>query len=478
MTTTSADTYDINELSFEQKIAFDKFKAGENLFITGPGGTGKTRLIKHFVQYAKRNAKTVDVCAMTGCAAILLECGAKTLHSWSGIRLAKGVPATIVTNVLKNRNAMNNWKKTTILILDEVSMLSKKIFEIIEEIGRRAKRSPRPFGGIQVVFTGDFYQLPPVPTEGEPDTELFCFESDKWPVVFRTENTIQLKTMFRQNDPLYIEILNQIRQGSLDQEKVEILKTYLNREMAEDCIATKLFPIRAKTDYVNRQFFANLKETEYIMELSEIKVTTYLQSGDNIDQTTLAQCARLSADELRYETEYMKTNLPITPLLRLKKGAVVMCTVNLDENICNGSQGVIVDFTETTHLPIVKFVNGITMPMNYHYWQSENIPTIAIGQIPLCLAWALTIHKIQGTTLNSAEIDIGHSIFEYGQTYVALSRVKSLEGLYLSDFKPEKIKANPKVIQFYSLLPVLTISPIKSVMDNETIKTIKTIRLV
>jgi ATP-dependent DNA helicase PIF1 len=152
----------------------------------------------------------------------------------------------------------------------------------------------------------------------------------------------------------------------------------------------------------------------------------------------------------------------------LKKGAAVMCTVNLDmENgICNGSQGIVIEIIESTphNIPVVRFSNGITKKLSIHYWQSEEFPTIAVGQIPLCLAWALTIHKIQGATLEMAEMDIGQSIFEYGQTYVALSRIKSLDGLYLSEFHPFKIKANPKVKQYYENLSNIQ----NSFIDNES----------
>ena len=133
-----------------------------------------------------------------------------------------------------------------------------------------------------------------------------------------------------------------------------------------------------------------------------------------------------------------------------------MCTINLDMDaeICNGSQGVVIDIINngSIQIPVVKFSNGIIRRISPHYWQSEDYPTLAVGQYPLCLAWALTIHKIQGATLSMAEIDIGRSIFEYGQTYVALSRIQSLDGLYLSAFEPSKIKTNPTVRQFYETI--------------------------
>jgi len=470
----SLSEYDPSELSAEQNVAFQKFVNGENLFITGPGGTGKSRLIKHFVQHATKIGKPVSVCAMTGCAAILLGCNAKTLHSWSGIKLANGDPNAIVARVLKNKASVANWRKVAVLILDEVSMLSAKLINIIDDIGRRVRRIPTPFGGIQVVFTGDFFQLPPVPTEGEPDTELFCFESAVWAKTFTPQNIIQLTTMFRQADPVYIDILNQIRVGMLDEEKKRILQSYVGREFSpeqhENCVPTKLFAIRSKTDYVNNTMFAKLPGPERVYEIvKKTDCLTHIAADKPIDPFVLRSCAQLTKEDLKFETDFMVQNSPCQQVLRLKVGTAVMCTVNLDmdNNICNGSQGVVVGFTEKGDGPIVKFANGMVRSMAPHYWQSENVPIVSIGQIPLCLAWALTIHKIQGTTLDMAEIDIGQSIFEYGQSYVALSRVKSLEGLYLSAFHPQKIKANPKVIAFYHSIPVLDISTVPSSSSME-----------
>jgi len=214
---------------------------------------------------------------------------------------------------------------------------------------------------------------------------------------------------------------------------------------------------------------------------------TLLDSGKAISAELLKKCARLTNQEIEYETTQLINSTSCLPILRLKKGSAVMCTVNLDmENgICNGSQGIVIDIIDAKPYPIptIKFSNGIVKKMAIHYWQSEEYPTIAIGQLPLCLAWALTIHKIQGATLEMAEMDIGQSIFEYGQTYVALSRIKSLNGLYLSEFHPYKIKANPKVKEYYNALSKVVPEPVVSdiveeeyiepVPQNKNIKVIK-----
>ena len=449
-------------LSEEQNIAFEKFKNGENLFITGPGGTGKTKLVKHLVEYNISINKKTQVCALTGTAAVLIGCNARTIHSFSGIKLCKGQREKIVASVLKNRNAVREWRDVKCLILDEVSMLSKKVFEIIEEIARKARKNSQPFGGVQVLFLGDFFQLPPVETENEPDTAQFCFETLLWNRIFSMENHIQLTQIFRQNDPLYIEILMQIRKGYLDEEKIKVLQSYVKREYDPEknngCVPTKLFALRAKTDYINSQMFSKIQGKEYVMD-AIVKTDCKMMFNDEkaIKPEILFKCSQMTEQEKEYEIQNLFGTSTCSKIFRYKKGASVMCTVNLDmdNQICNGAQGIITDILEGGEgegkypTIMVKFSNGIVKGIGPRFWQSEEYPTIAVGQYPLMLAWALTIHKIQGATLKLAEIDIGSSIFEYGQTYVALSRIQSLEGLYLSAFHPQKIRANPVVVDFY-----------------------------
>jgi ATP-dependent DNA helicase PIF1 len=476
-------------LSQEQIYALEKFKQGENIFITGQGGTGKTLLVKHLTEHANLIGKKYQVCALTGCAALLLGCNARTIHSWSGIKICRGENEQVVESVLRNRNAMKAWKEVQILFIDEVSMMSKKIFDVLCEIGRLTKKSDRPFGNIQVVFIGDFYQLPPVGSPGEPDTDAFCFESANWPLVFSKQNHIELKTMFRQSDPIYQTILGQIRRGSIDEENSEILRQHVDRvydpAAHNDCVPTKLFPTRVKTDFVNNNMFIKLPDQEFVFEVVKKKnCKTIIETGKILTPEVLSKSSKLTEDQIKYELMNLQSNSSCVPLLKLKKGAVVMCLINLDmENgICNGSQGVVIDILPgISPVPVVKFTNGLTRQIHPHYWQSDEYPTIAIGQIPLCLAWAITIHKIQGATLSLAEMDLGNSIFEYGQTYVALSRIQSLDGLYLSSFHPQRIKANPKVVAFYRAMPILdytiVVPPLPTITEPTTSSTVKIIKL-
>ena len=240
-------------LSLEQKIAFDKFKKGENLFITGPGGTGKTKLIHQLVNYMHHMGLKYQVCAMTGCASLLLGCKSRTLHSWSGIKLAKGTIDETIRQVIRNKKTVSSWKNTNILIVDEVSMMSKKIFDLCEKLGRIIRKNENPFGGIQVIFTGDFFQLPPVGDEKDDDTNKFAFESDKWFQVFTLQNNIQLTTIFRQTDKEYIKILLEIRKGEISNEGKELLQKYvkrpLNKSENNGSIPTKLFQVKSKVEF-------------------------------------------------------------------------------------------------------------------------------------------------------------------------------------------------------------------------------------
>jgi len=444
---------DLSHLSKEQSDAFNKYIQGENVFITGPGGTGKSELIRKIFQHAKAKEKSISVCALTGCAAVLLQCKAKTIHSWAGIGLASGTIEANIKKVTDKEFKKKNWKETDILVIDEVNMLSLKLFEMLDRIGRKVRKCEhKPFGGIQLIFSGDFYQLPPVGDKEEPDTIRFCFESERWEETFPQKNQIQLVKIFRQADPIYAGILNQIREGRLKRSSNDKLLEYVNRNIPENAIIrpTKLFPTKNKAEAINTNEMSTLTSEE---KCYQVKHVTDLPMTKNEKVRRL----RYGQKEIESELNYIQGNLICDSLIRLKIGAQVMCIVNIDlelptgEMLCNGSQGIVTSFAEN-NLPIVKFQNGIERVMTRHIWPSENIPGIGVTQVPLILAWALTIHKSQGATLEIAEIDVGSGIFECGQTYVALSRIKSLDGLYMTSFDASKIRIHKKVKDFYEKL--------------------------
>lgn len=445
------------ELSPEQQIAFDKYVQGKNIFITGPGGTGKSTLIKKIQSDARKKLLNIQVCALTGCAAVLIGCKAKTIHSWSGIGLGNGSIGINVKKVTMNKYKQKAWKNVDILVIDEVSMMSQKIFEMLNAIGKTARDNVKPFGGIQVIFLGDFYQLPPVGNKDEIETVRFCFESAVWNETFSKENTVQLKKIFRQTDETYTKILNQIREGRIKKSSNDLLLSLVGKKPEEGSIIqpTKLFPIRSKVDAINESKMKELLSPEFEFKIRMLKNLPTGEKEKEREKERGHPSPKFTPEQIDAELHNIHNSIMCNDIVKLKVGAQVMCVVNIElptgEMICNGSQGVVVSFSEQG-LPVVKYRNGHEMTMSYHVWESENVLGAGVSQIPLILAWAITIHKSQGATMDVAEIDVGSGIFECGQTYVALSRVKSLEGLYLTSFDSSKIFINKKVRDFYDAL--------------------------
>lgn len=437
------------ELSNEQQIVFDKYIEGNNIFITGPGGTGKSELIRMINSDAVKKGKSISICAMTGCASVLLNCNARTVHSWSGIGIGNGTIDEIIKKIKSNRYAKKAWIETEILVVDEVSMMSLKIFDVLNKIGKVIRVNERAFGGIQVIFSGDFYQLPPVGKK-EVDACRFCFESEEWNNVF--DKQIQLIKIYRQTDETYASILNQIREGKIKKRSHEMLteRVGINKEKESELIITKMYPTKHMVESVNNSSMSMLEgeEREYALKNSK---NLEMSKNDRVKR------GEYSDTDIMTELDYMASNILCEKSIKLKVGAQVMCVVNIQSDnglleVCNGSQGKITRFCEITGCPIVKFNNGKEMTMTMNTWKSERIPGVGIKQVPLILAWAITIHKSQGATMDAAEIDIGSDIFECGQTYVALSRIKSILGLYLTSYDVSKIKINKKVKEFYEKL--------------------------
>lgn len=432
-----------------QQAAFDAIESGKSIFLTGPGGTGKSYLIN---ELWKRSTKEVSLTAMTGCAALLLNSKAKTLHSWAGIGLGADVVPLLVSKVRKSRKAALRWLKTDILVIDEVSMMTPEMFEKLDQVGRKVRRNELlPFGGLQLVLVGDFFQLPPV------STDKFVFESPLWKTL--KLQTHELTEIVRQKDPIFQTILNEARRGELSKPSLRILRKRLGLDYKSLTIQpTMLFTRRMEVDQINSRELAKLTSEKHIYKAT----TAFLPLAQTNGLT-------VNSPEVQLAIQKMDSTAAYSPELILAVGAQVMLLTNLNHEagLVNGSRGVIVDFKKVepksdeknptekisqdeTLLPLVEFKSGDRRCIEYNTWEVQDSPGVLRKQIPLKLAYAVTIHKAQGATLDCALIDVGGRTFEYGQAYVALSRCKDLESLYIHDLEAEAFRANPKVKEFYS----------------------------
>ena len=433
------------ELNADQASAFGAVKSGRNIFLTGPAGSGKTFLIRRIQEWAESVAgKTIAITALTGCAALLLSNKAKTLHSWAGIGLGKETADVLSSNITKNPHKKRRWKKTDILVIDEISMMTPELFEKLDIIGKRVRASTDPFGGIQVVICGDFFQLPPVVKgiSGETAPGRFAFESPVWRSA--AMKPVVLSKIERQTDVAFQRLLNECRIGEPSAETIALLKSRQGLDWKSKFIRpTLLFSRNADVDTINEKNIAALGkalhpfEAKTVIDRSAEHPEVDMPSGEEVERLV----ARLDNDA-NYASH-----------LDLCVGAQVMLLINkdLEAGQVNGSRGVITEFTTEGH-PVVQFLHGAPVVVGPHEWVSNECPHLARTQIPLRVAYAVTIHKSQGATLDCALIDIGTSTFEYGQAYVALSRVRNLDSLYIHTLSPAKIKAHPSVVRFYEHL--------------------------
>jgi ATP-dependent DNA helicase PIF1 len=457
-------------LNTEQAAALHAVQHGRNIFLTGAGGTGKSHTIRAITEWAHRAGLRYAVTALTGCAALLLNCGAKTLHSWGGVGLARESPATLVDAIKRNRRAARRWTDTQLLIVDEVSMMSPDFLEKLDCVARRIRKRPEQrFGGLQLVLAGDFCQLPPVTRDTSGGAPKFIFEMPLWSELI--DETVYLRQILRQTDPVFQTLLNEARLGTLTPASVGLLEKRMGLPWQENEIRpTLLFSRNTDVDEVNRRNMEALttERRTYEAQTVVMDTTVTVRRGPSSGPAGTPRPLVVPPDDpdVLVALERLDADAPYDPKLELAIGAQVMLIVNLDQDrgLVNGSRGVVTGFSDGG-LPLVKFLGQrepILMDRSYWWLDTEGIEGIGRGQIPLRVAYAITIHKSQGATLDCALIDIGSSTFEYGQAYVALSRVRSLEGLYVWKLDPRKIRCHAAVAAFYAGLPSVT-APVTAV---------------
>ena len=426
------------EWNDEQRMILSRIESGQNVCITGPGGSGKSALIH---EIKRRYRSDVQVCAMTGCAAQLLGMHAKTIHSWSGAGIGR---KDQIMRASGDRRVIRRWRSIKMLVVDEISMLSSELFEALEELARKCRydepinfrdgrrKDHKIFGGLQLLFCGDFYQLAPI--DGD-----FCFQSALWRECFPT--MVDLTKIYRQEEPHFMSALMEVRMGNLSKSARKLLSSRIcEYEGDEKSVPpTRLFSTRHHVTRINRMELDNLP--------GEIHSYTQTSSTE----------PKMPGEEL---TELKRIRDKTEALIQLKIGCLVMCTSNITDadgvvRLCNGSRGRVVNFMMDERgimLPLIQFERIGLRLMEPHRFTSDTIKRVWVQQLPLTLAWAITIHKSQGATLESALIDLGEDVFAPGQCYVALSRVKQLSGLYLSAFDPSRIKIDPRLTIWQEML--------------------------
>ena len=409
-----------------QAEALRILKTGANVFLTGEPGAGKTYTINQYISYLRSHKIDVAVTASTGIAATHI--GGMTIHSWSGIGIKEYLDKYTLDKITSSEYINKRITKTKVLIIDEISMLQAGTLSMVDAVCREIKQSTEAFGGMQVVLVGDFFQLPPIKKKLKIEKQSrlipesqghFAYESDAWskssPIV------CYITEQHRQEDDTFLDLLISIRQSSVVDEHYEYLKTrYIERsDMPED--TTKLYSHNLDVDKVNEQELGKLDEEEKEFMMSAAGSAALVKS--------------------------LKKGCLSPEVLVLKKGSVVMFTKNNPkEKYVNGTMGTVVDFDPFSGYPVVETKQGKVVTVLPMDWVVEDggKTKAQISQIPLRLAWAITVHKSQGMSMDSAIMDLS-SVFEYGQGYVALSRVRQMDGLYLLGCNAKALQVHPGV---------------------------------
>ena len=401
----------------KQTEALEILKGGSNVFLTGSAGSGKTFLLNKFVAYLKEKKIAVGITASTGIAATHLN--GRTIHSWCGLGIEEKMNASVKKSIAKS-DVKERIKKTKVLIIDEVSMLSAKRLDLINQVCQKVRKNTEPFGGLQIILSGDFFQLPPV-ARGKEDNR-FVLDSDIWSVM--NLKICYLEEQYRQEDKNFYQILNSLRSRQ-DLEKIKkVLSTRMNIDIKSEITPTKLYTHNLDVDIFNNKELAKLDGESMVYDMR--------------------------FHGLKNLTDKLKGGCLAPERLELKIDAVVMFVKNnFKEGYVNGTLGKVVGFETENNYPIIKTFKGNLIAAHSENWAVEDSGGViaSLSQLPLRLAWAITIHKSQGMSLDCAEIDLSKT-FEYGMGYVALSRVRSLSGLKLLGLNDMALKVNEKMIKF------------------------------
>lgn len=416
------------------------------MFLTGAPGAGKTYVLNQFVKQARQRGASVAVTASTGIAATHLN--GQTIHSWSGVGVAQVMTDTLLKQIKTRRG--KRIRATDILVIDEISMMHAWLFDMVDQACRVVRRSPEPFGGLQVVMSGDLFQLPPVSNTRRdrelvaPPPELVAMreryaKAGRNPNGFVTESLVwpelnpivcYLTEQHRQDTGQLLDVLTDIRQGTVTDTDRQALDTRIGVEPAGNDVAISLYPNNRQADALNDSKLAQINEPEHRFE------------AESSGQVSLIK--RLKSTMLAPEK------------LSLKVGAAVMALRNdTNQQYVNGSLGTVVDFVSTTEgeYPMVDFENGHTVIMQPAAWEMMDGETVlaSVKQVPLRCAWAITIHKSQGMTLDRARMDLRRT-FAPGMGYVALSRVESMDGLYLDGINERAFLVSPEAVRLDGIL--------------------------